>query len=1292
MAQKKIGALIALDGEKEFRQSVTDCNKSLTTLKSEMSLVKAESEGQANSLEALQKKHDVLSRVLEEQEKKQEAVATGLNHARESYDKVGKGLDGLRGNLEDAKTALEEMKKSSSATEEELQSQEKTVKELAAAVEKGEKNYQSAATRIKDWEAKLNTAKAQTIKANGELNKNAAYLKEAEEATDHCATSIDEFGKTTQKATEFTQSYTEIIRNNLINTAVDAAKSMVSSALSTVTEFEDAANQLQASTGASAAAMEKYKTVMDDVYDNNYGESFDDIADASQKVVQTLGEMDPSALQETTESAITLRDTFGFDYQEQLRAVKQMMENFGVSSEDAYNLIVQGAQQGLDKNGDLLDTINEYSPYYSLAGRSASDFFNSLKNGAEEGTFSVDMLGDAYKEFTLKAKDTANTTTEAYQILGLNAAEMRSQFAAGGESAKAATDVILESLFSIDDDVKRNQAGVDLFGTKWEDLGEKGIKALTNMNGEISETKDAMEEIKEIKYDSLTNKYEQLGRKFKTEVAAPIAEDFLPVAEEGLEILIDNTDKLIPLVGGVAAGFAGFKIASFVSESVTAVKDLRVATEGAATAQELFNAVAGVNPYVLLAGAAVAAVTAIALFSASTQDAVTEADKLKDSADELSESLESTTEDINNIAADWEGTIGGLEAEGNAAKDLATELFDVKRQTGDVTEKKVRMENIVSQLNELFPDLALSINKETGALNKNKEEVFEAIEASMAYKKAKEAEKELEVIVKKQTDAEIEQYKAIQTVKDIENEKKNLEKERIRISKEGIDGTVEYNGAMQKTTDATILLNEQEEELNQKQKELRERNAELDESLVGLNEEYSDVNSYMQEQIDKSGEVAAAKKEEAAAAQEAAEASNNAMQLQTQLFGDASEAALTSAATISSAYDGVKESVTNALESQMDMFTHFEEGTQLSTEQMLQNMQSQIDGVENWSENLKVLAERGINENLLQYLAELGPEGAGYVATFSQMGADELSKASDLWAQSLDIKSGVSEKISGMMDEVVTAMSGGPEKVQDILQQCGYDSVTGLVQGVNEYLSQVESAGLNIGDTLIGSVRESLDSHSPSLKMHVAGQDASVGLSNGVLSKYSSVQNSSRLVSEVVLSETGNVLQYGTFYNFGQNVTAGLAQGILDGRSSVVSAISSMCESAIAQAKADLDIHSPSKVFASLGEYSAEGYGQGFERQMESIHGTITDSLRFAAPPQEQAAMGADASIGNLENTIENALYNGIIYAMSRAKTENGLGDVQVTISVGKQDITNVMVEADREHRMRTGGIGILEG
>ena len=184
MAKKKIGAYITLDGEREFRSSVTSCNKNLATMKSEMKLVEAQTAGNANSLNTLKRKHEVLSNTLEEHLKKEEAIKVGLNHAEQQYESVGKKLSEYREQLQKAQTALKEMESSSDTSAEELENQRTTVEELSKAIEKGEETYKRAGDRVQDWKKQLNNAEAQTIRNTKALNENATYMKEAESATD----------------------------------------------------------------------------------------------------------------------------------------------------------------------------------------------------------------------------------------------------------------------------------------------------------------------------------------------------------------------------------------------------------------------------------------------------------------------------------------------------------------------------------------------------------------------------------------------------------------------------------------------------------------------------------------------------------------------------------------------------------------------------------------------------------------------------------------------------------------------------------------------------------------------------------------------------------------------------------------------------------------------------------------------------------------------------------------------------------------------------------------------------
>lgn len=308
-------------------------------------------------------------------------------------------------------------------------------------------------------------------------------------------------------------------------------------------DFKQASNSIGAATGISTEQLNGMNDVMKNIYAQNYGENFQDIADAISTVTQNSKLIDPSAIQETTTNALALRDTFGFEIPESMRAVNMLMDQFGISSTEAFNLIVQGAQNGLDKNGDLLDTINEYSVHFRQSGISAEGMFNSLINGAATGTFSVDKLGDAVKEFGIRVKD--GTGDEAFEALGLSADKMKQAFVDGGESGQQAFKQITGALFSMDDKVQQNLLGVQLFGIMWEDLGADGIKALTDIEGEFDRTYDSMSKLKDIKYDNIGSALQGLKRTVETNILLPIGKGLTPIIGDfvnGLTSKLQNTD------------------------------------------------------------------------------------------------------------------------------------------------------------------------------------------------------------------------------------------------------------------------------------------------------------------------------------------------------------------------------------------------------------------------------------------------------------------------------------------------------------------------------------------------------------------------------------------------------------------------------------------------------------------------------------------------------------------------------------------------------------------------------
>lgn len=413
-------------------------------------------------------------------------------------------------------------------------------------------------------------------------------------------------------------------------------------ALNLSNDFDKAFNTLVTRTGAVEEEFDSLNNAMENVYTNNFGESIEDVAN-SMAIVKTNTKLTGDELQLATERALLLRDTFEFEVNESTRSAKMLMDQFGLSSDEAYNLIVQGAQNGLDKNGDLLDTINEYSVHFNQLGIGAEEMFNMLINGAENGTFSVDKLGDAVKEFGIRVKD--GTADNAFKELGLDVDRTTEKFGAGGDAAKEALGQVTAALFNIEDPIKQNILGVEMFGTMWEDLGVDGVKALMDMQGEISTTSTALEDINNQKYDDIGSALSGLGRQMQVSVIEPLGEELKPVVEDvisylqenGPEIkeilkgivekigefvgfIVNNSSTIISTIAGVATGLLAWNVASIIKGVVGAIKAFKLANEGATVAQWLLNAAMNANPIGLIISIIAGLVAAIIALWTTNED------------------------------------------------------------------------------------------------------------------------------------------------------------------------------------------------------------------------------------------------------------------------------------------------------------------------------------------------------------------------------------------------------------------------------------------------------------------------------------------------------------------------------------------------------------------------------------------------------------------------------------------------------------------------------------------------
>ena len=308
-------------------------------------------------------------------------------------------------------------------------------------------------------------------------------------------------------------------------------------------DSHDAFQQFAAATGTATDEMGKYKDMINNVYKDNFGESINDVAEAMATVNQNMSYLDDSALQRCTEYAYTLSDTFGYDVAESTRAADTLIKNYGVSAREAFNLITQGAQSGMDYSGEMIDSINEYSVQFKKLGLDAEDMFSIFANGAQNGAFNLDKVGDAVKEFSIRAIDGSDTTKQGFEALGMDAAKMAEKFGAGGKTAKEAFNEVIEGLASMDDPVAQSTAGVNLFGTMWEDLGPQVITSMSTASDAIDKNKESVEGLVNVKYDTLSGALGGLWRTIQVDVLQPIGDQLIPYVTKGISVVQKFTDK-----------------------------------------------------------------------------------------------------------------------------------------------------------------------------------------------------------------------------------------------------------------------------------------------------------------------------------------------------------------------------------------------------------------------------------------------------------------------------------------------------------------------------------------------------------------------------------------------------------------------------------------------------------------------------------------------------------------------------------------------------------------------------
>lgn len=322
----------------------------------------------------------------------------------------------------------------------------------------------------------------------------------------------------------------------------DKIQDIGTKAMDAYSETENAVIKVNAYFGETGQAAEESANVIKSVYSDGVGESMDSVADAVLMVKKNLGDLSETDLTNLTQQVITLDELYGIDMNETLRGVNSLMQQYGLTAQEAMDYIVVGTQNGLDKTNELGDNLSEYAGKFSQAGYSASEYFQLLDNGLKNGAYNLDKVNDAINEVTTRLVD--GTLGESIGSFSTKTQELFTSWQNGGATQKQVIDSIVADIGNCTNQQEALNLAALAFGTMAEDGNLKFITSLTSVGSTYESVKGSAQGM----FDATTTPMQQMEsntRKLQ-QALVPLGEKLAELANAILPPLV----SVITTIGG----------------------------------------------------------------------------------------------------------------------------------------------------------------------------------------------------------------------------------------------------------------------------------------------------------------------------------------------------------------------------------------------------------------------------------------------------------------------------------------------------------------------------------------------------------------------------------------------------------------------------------------------------------------------------------------------------------------------------------------------------------------------
>ncbi|WP_235042656.1 phage tail tape measure protein [Enterococcus faecium] len=428
-----------------------------------------------------------LSNEIKENERQMNAEVKALKAAGDESGAFEAKQKGLAKQTELSEKAIEEQRKVVKLMADEFGDSADETEDAKRALEKLERQSQISSRQLEGVTNALSELKREASNVDDKVDKAGDSLEEAGKQGNKAE---DGFKSATKEFSALATGLAVSISTKALDMAIAAADALKES----FNEMVEASNVFQGKMGITKDGSKYFLNFANELVKSGIVDTLEEAQEAITQVYQTAGQkVSPEGMKELTKYAISFSKTFDTDVNETMRGASRMMENFGISAEEAFDLLTVGAQNGLNQSNELADNMAEYSQLFGQMGFTADETFSLLAAGLDGGAYNLDKVNDLIKEMGISLTD--GRFEENADMFSESTRNLFNEW----KNGKATQGAVVKSMMTDFSNMEGGYKALNKAGTIWSALGEdnslKVIKAMAGASDSFGDAEGAAEEL-----------------------------------------------------------------------------------------------------------------------------------------------------------------------------------------------------------------------------------------------------------------------------------------------------------------------------------------------------------------------------------------------------------------------------------------------------------------------------------------------------------------------------------------------------------------------------------------------------------------------------------------------------------------------------------------------------------------------------------------------------------------------------------------------------------------------------